>query len=169
MEDTILEERKKPLSFPKVDNRIIDYDESITKIIKKALHADTEIRFKSAEEFLQALAGEIEVEDIDTVKKVKSDDKDEKKIKTQKAKGKGFDAIAGLQELKAEMKKAVIDVLHNPEKAEKYGAKIPNGMILYGPPGCGKTFFAKHFAAEVGFNFTLATPSTFRSRYVNDT
>ncbi len=169
MEDTILEERKKPLSFPKVDNRIIDYDESITKIIKKALHADTEIRFKSAEEFLQALAGEIEVEDIDTVKKVKSDDKDEKKIKTQKAKGKGFDAIAGLQELKAEMKKAVIDVLHNPEKAEKYGAKIPNGMILYGPPGCGKTFFAKHFAEEVGFNFTLATPSTLKSRYVNAT
>jgi transitional endoplasmic reticulum ATPase len=42
-------------------------------------------------------------------------------------------------------------------------------MLLYGPPGCGKTFFAKHFAEEVGFNFVLATPSTLKSRYVNAT
>jgi transitional endoplasmic reticulum ATPase len=41
--------------------------------------------------------------------------------------------------------------------------------LLYGPPGCGKTFFAKHFAEEVGFNFILATPSTLKSRYVNAT
>jgi transitional endoplasmic reticulum ATPase len=42
-------------------------------------------------------------------------------------------------------------------------------MLLYGPPGCGKTFFAKHFAEEVGFNFMLATPSTLKSRYINAT
>jgi transitional endoplasmic reticulum ATPase len=52
----------------------------------------------------------------------------------------------------------------NPEEYAKYGVTIPNGMLLYGPPGCGKTFFAKHFAEEVGFNFMLATPSTLKSR-----
>ena len=42
-------------------------------------------------------------------------------------------------------------------------------MLLYGPPGCGKTFFAKHFAEEVGFNFMCITPATLKSRYVNAT
>jgi len=168
-EDVIIEERKKPLSFPKVSSDILDFDESILKVLKKALQQDPENRFQSANEFTQALNGEIEIEDVDTVQKVKSDDKDDKKIKTQKAKGKGFDAIAGLDDLKNEMKRSVIDILQNPEKAERYGAKLPNGMVLYGPPGCGKTFFAKHFAEEVGFNFILATPSTLKSRYINAT
>lgn len=169
VEDVIIEERKKPLSFPKVSDDIVDFDESILKVLKKSLQQDHENRFQSANEFLQALNGEIEIDDIDTVQKEKSDDKDEKKIKTQKAKGKGFDAIAGLDDLKNEMRRSVIDVLQNPEKAERYGAKLPNGMVLYGPPGCGKTFFAKHFAEEVGFNFILSTPSTLKSRYVNAT
>lgn len=168
-EDIIIEERNKPLSFPKVSSEIVDFDVSILKVLKKALQQDPENRFQSANEFAQALNGEIEIEDVDTVQKVKSDDKDDKKIKTQKAKGKGFDAIAGLDDLKKEMKRSVIDVLQNPEKAERYGAKLPNGMVLYGPPGCGKTFFAKHFAEEVGFNFILATPSTLKSKYINAT
>ena len=168
-EDVIIAERKKPLSFPKVSSEIVDFDESILKVLKKALQHDPENRFQSANEFTQALNGEIEIEDADTIQKVKSDDKGEKIIKTQKAKGKGFDAIAGLEDLKKEMRRSVIDILQNPEKAEKFGAKLPNGMVLFGPPGCGKTFFAKHFAEEVGFNFILATPSTLKSRYVNAT
>lgn len=168
-EELVLEARSKPLSFPKITDGFVGYNDNVSLILKKALSQDPENRFQDAYEYLQALNGEIEVEDIDKVQKVKSDDKPEKKIQGKKGKGKGFDAIAGLNELKSEMKKSVIDILHNPEKAEEYGAKIPNGMILYGPPGCGKTFFAKHFAEEVGFNFTLATPSTLKSRYVNAT
>ena len=168
-EDLIIEERKKAISFPNISKDIVDFDESILKVLKKALQNDPENRFQSAYEFTQALNGEIEIEDMDTVQKVKSDDKEDKKIKTQKAKGKGFDAIAGLDDLKNEMRRSVIDILQNPEKAERYGAKLPNGMVLYGPPGCGKTFFAKHFAEEVGFNFILSTPSTLKSRYVNAT
>lgn len=168
-ENIILEERKKKLTFPKVSNDIVDLDESIMIVIKKSLQNDPENRFQSAKEFLQAINGEIEVEDVDTIQKVKSDDKPLKQIQSQKAKGKGFDAIAGMNELKAQLKLDVIDALHNPEEYEKYGVTIPNGMLLYGPPGCGKTFFAKHFAEEVGFNFMLATPSTLKSRFVNAT
>lgn len=168
-EDVIIEERKKSISFPKVSEDIIDFDESIIKVLKKSLQQYPENRFQSGNEFIKALNGEIEIDDVDTVQKVRSDNKAEKKIKTQKAKGKGFDAIAGLADLKNEMRRSVIDILQNPEKAERYGAKLPNGMVLYGPPGCGKTFFAKHFAEEVGFNFILSTPSALKSRYVNAT
>ncbi len=168
-EDVIIEARKKPLSFPKVSDDIVDFEESILKIIKKSLQQDPENRFKSAHEFTQALNGEIEIEDMDTIQKIKSIEKPLQKIQIQKAKGKGFDAIAGMAELKAQLKLDVIDALHNPELYEKYGLTIPNGMLLYGPPGCGKTFFAKHFAEEVGFNFILATPSTLKSRFINAT
>jgi len=168
-EDVIIEERKKPISFPKVSEDIVDFDETILKVLKKSLQQDPENRFQTANEFIQALNGEIEIEDIDTFQKVKSDDKGDKKLKTQKAKGKGFDAIAGMKELKAQLQLDVIDALRKPEEYAKYGVTIPNGMLLYGPPGCGKTFFAKHFAEEVGFNFMLATPSTLKSRFINAT
>lgn len=168
-EELVLQERSKSLSFPKIANDFIGYEEQTDLLLKKALSQDTEDRFQSANEFLQALNGEIEVEDVDKVQNVKSDDKPEKKIQSKKAKGKGFDAIAGMNELKAQLKLDVIDALHSPEEYAKYGVTIPNGMLLYGPPGCGKTFFAKHFAEEVGFNFMLATPSTLKSRYINAT
>jgi transitional endoplasmic reticulum ATPase len=168
-EDVIIEERKKSLSFPNVSSKIVGFEESILKVLKKALQQDPENRFQSANEFGQALNGEIEIEDADTVQQAKSDDKEKKKIKAHNAKGKGFDAIAGMKELKAQLQLDVIDALHKPEEYAKYGITIPNGMLLYGPPGCGKTFFAKHFAEEVGFNYLMVTPSSLKSRYVNAT
>lgn len=168
-EDLIIEERKKSIRFPKVSEDIVDFDDTVLKVLKKALQNDPENRFQSGNEFIQALNGEIEIEDVDTVQKVKSDDKGQNKIKTQRAKGKGFDAIAGMKELKEQMQLDVIDALNNPEEYAKFGLTIPNGMLLYGPPGCGKTFFAKHFAEEVGSNFMHVNPGTLKSRYINAT
>lgn len=45
-----------------------------------------------------------------------------------------------MEELKEQMRVEVIDALNSPEEYAKYGLTIPNGMLLYGPPGCGKTF-----------------------------
>jgi transitional endoplasmic reticulum ATPase len=168
-EDVIIEERKKPLSFPTISSDIVDFEESVLKIMTKALQNDPEDRFQSANEFIQAMNGEIEIEDDDMVQKVKSGHIDEKKIKTQITKGKGFDAIAGMKELKAQMKLDVIDALSNPEEYARYGVTLPNGILFYGPPRCGKTFFAKHFAEEVGFNYMFFTGSGLKSRYVNAT
>ncbi|TRW98007.1 AAA family ATPase [Flavobacterium gawalongense] len=171
LEAKIVEERKKKIQFPDVSDKIIDFDNEITNIIKKALHTDTEVRFSSADEFIKALKGELKVDDIDTIQIQKSDKEPTKKKATYSsaAKGKGFSAIAGMQDLKNQLQVDVIDALRNPEEYEKYGVTIPNGMLLYGPPGCGKTFFAKHFAEEVGFNFMLIKPSSLKSRYVNAT
>ncbi len=171
LEEKIIEERKKKIQFPDVTKVIIDFDDTIISIIKKALHTNTEIRFTSADEFIKALKGEIEIDDVDTIQIQKSDkESTSKKTKySSVAKGKGFNAIAGMQDLKNQLQVDVIDALRNPEEYERYGVTIPNGMLLYGPPGCGKTFFAKHFAEEVGFNFMLIKPSTLKSRYVNAT
>jgi transitional endoplasmic reticulum ATPase len=82
-----------------------------------------------------------EIEDVDTVQKVKSDDKDEKKIKTQKAKGKGFDAIAGMKELKAQLQLDVIDALHNPEEYAKYGVNYSKWNAFIWPSWLRKNIF----------------------------
>lgn len=170
MEEVILEERKKPLKFPNVESKIVDYDDSIIRIIKKALFSDTDVRFKSATEFLNALNGELEIEDVDKVVVQKSiKEETSKKPLSQKTKGRGFGAIAGMKELKEQLQHDVINALQNPGEYEKYGITIPNGMLLYGPPGCGKTFFSKRFAEEVGFNFIDIKPSSLQSKFVNAT
>ena len=168
-EETVLRERSKPLSFPKIPDYFVGYDEKVNLILKKALSQDTENRFQSAKEFIDAINGVIEVEDIDKVQKVKSDDRSEKKIQSEKAKGKGFDAIAGMKSLKEQLQFEVINALRNPEEYAKYGITIPNGILFYGPPGCGKTFFAKCLAEEIGVECMILTPASLKSKYVNAT
>ena len=165
--EKIDEQRELPLHFPNVEK--FELDENLQNIMRKALASDIEDRFNSADDFIKALNGEIAVERVDNHSKSKSEDSKPKQIKVSIAKGKGFSAIAGMAELKEQMQIEVIDALHSPEEYAKYGLTIPNGMLLYGPPGCGKTFFAKHFAEEVGFNFMLIKPSSLKSRFVNAT
>lgn len=170
--ERILAEREKPIKIPTTD--IFELDEQFLNCIVKALSYDVEARFQSAKEFIQAIDGEIKVECQDICRKVKSDevkteDKENKLTLSRKVKGPGFSAIAGMDELKQQMTEEVIEPLHNPEEYHKYGVTIPNGILLYGPPGCGKTFFAKHFAEEVGFNFMAVTPATLKSKWINAT
>lgn len=160
-------QRELPLHFPKIDK--FELDENLQNIMRKALAIDIDDRFASADEFVKALNGEIKIARVDNQKKIKSDDSTPGQLKISVPKGLGFSAIAGMQNLKEQMQAEVIDPLHKPEEYAKYGLTIPNGMLLYGPPGCGKTFFAKHFAEEVGFNFMYIKPSSLKSRYVNAT
>jgi transitional endoplasmic reticulum ATPase len=155
LEETILEERKKILKF---SDKI---DEQTQNIIRKALRPKAENRFRSVKEFIQALNGELEVElSIPEEKTTKITPKEKKK-------GKGFSAIAGMQELKDTIQLDVIDALNDIERYAEYGLTIPNGMLLYGPPGCGKTFFAEKMAEEIGFNFYQIKPSDIQSKFVN--
>ena len=62
-----------------------------------------------------------------------------------------FDNICGLEELKKDMTKTV-DLLKDPEKYLKMGIRPPKGIILEGPPGNGKTLFARALAGEAGIN-----------------
>jgi transitional endoplasmic reticulum ATPase len=74
-----------------------------------------------------------------------------------------------MQELKKTLVEEVIEPLREPEKFRRYGIGIPNGILMYGPPGCGKTFVAKRLAEELGYNFYEVSPSEVGSPYVHDT
>jgi len=158
LEDLVIEERKKPLQF---DNKNVKIDALTKNVIIKALQPEAENRFKNVKEFIQAINGELELDEIQV-------EKETIKIKPKKLKaGQGFKSIAGMQDLKDTIRVDVIDALNEKERYAEYGLTIPNGMLLYGPPGCGKTFFAERMAEEIGFNFYQIKPSDIQSKWVN--
>ncbi len=136
-------------------------DEHLKSVIKKALALNIEERFKNADEFISALKREKVL--------INDEKKESTKQKAIKKKGAGFSLVAGMQELKDILYNDVIRALNEKERFEKYGIPLPNGMLLYGPPGCGKTFIAERFAEEVGFNFLKIITSDIASIYVHGT
>jgi len=85
----------------------------------------------------------------------------------KKGTGHGFEDIAGMAELKNTLNKQVIFVIKNEEIAKEYKITPPNGILLYGPPGCGKSFFAEKFAEETGFSYLFVKSSDLASSYVH--
>jgi transitional endoplasmic reticulum ATPase len=88
-------------------------------------------------------------------------------VEIKRGGGNGFADIAGMDDLKEMLRKRVIMILQDKELADKYKLMPPNGMLLYGPPGCGKSFFAEKFAEETGFNFILVKASDLGSIYIH--
>lgn len=65
----------------------------------------------------------------------------------------GFSEVGGMDNVKKEIDLKIIQPLKHPEIYKAYGKKIGGGILLYGPPGCGKTFLAKATAGEVNAKF----------------
>jgi len=76
-----------------------------------------------------------------------------------------FKDVAGIDEAQEEVVE-VIDFLKNPMKFKKLGAKIPRGILLYGPPGAGKTLLARAIAGEAGVPFFSISGSDFVEMFV---
>jgi len=76
--------------------------------------------------------------------------------------------IGGLEEVKQDLSEAVEWPLKSPEIFERLGIKPPKGILLYGPPGCGKTLLARAVATESEANFiTIKGPEVF-SKWVGE-
>jgi len=76
-----------------------------------------------------------------------------------------FKDVAGLAEAKEELKE-VVDFLKNPRKFLAMGARIPRGVLLLGPPGCGKTLLARAIAGEANTPFFHTSGSSFVELFV---
>jgi len=76
-----------------------------------------------------------------------------------------FRDVAGLKEAKEELLE-VVDFLKNPKKYLEIGARIPKGVLLLGPPGCGKTLLARSVAGESNVPFFHISGSEFVEMFV---
>ena len=79
--------------------------------------------------------------------------------------GMKFTDVAGEDEAKENLME-VVDFLHNPQKYQAIGAKMPKGVLLVGPPGTGKTLLAKAVAGEAGVPFFSISGSEFVEMFV---
>jgi transitional endoplasmic reticulum ATPase len=159
----IIDKRNGPLTIPNV--QVLEIDNNLLKIMVKALAPDPKQRFASAKEFLDAIEGNIEVESAPiSMTKV---NQAENSPSMRPKEGNGFADVAGMNEIKSIMQKKIINILKDPEKAERFKIQIPNGMLLYGPPGCGKSFIAEKFAEEAGYNYVFIKSSDLASIYVH--
>ncbi|MFI6877595.1 ATP-binding protein [Streptomyces sp. NPDC050400] len=61
--------------------------------------------------------------------------------------------VGGMREVKDRLEAAFLAPLRNPELRRLYGKSLRGGLLLYGPPGCGKTFVARAVAGELGASF----------------
>lgn len=157
--DAILAHRKMPVCS--MDREIVGLDDNLIEIMSKALSPDVDKRFKTADEFINELNKISCVNVPDTMEKRQASKHITKRI------GNGFADIAGMQQLKEQLKYDVIDLFEHPEENAKLGIPMPNGLLFYGPPGCGKTFFAEKFAEEMGCNYMYIKCSDVASPYIH--
>jgi len=76
-----------------------------------------------------------------------------------------FSDVAGVDEAKGELQE-VVEFLKSPQKFLALGARIPRGILLVGPPGCGKTLIARAVAGEAGVPFYSISGSEFVEMFV---
>mgnify|MGYP001230459537 CR=1 FL=1 len=146
--------RKDEPTNPSFYNKNIN--EKLEKVMLKAIAANKKDRYKDAKLFLEDLNNYDNV----TITKNSSN---------QKNNGIGFQGIAGMNELKEMLIHEVVAPMTEKDKYAKYKITLPNGILLYGPPGCGKTFIAKKLSEEIDFSFFELRPSDFASTYIHGT
>lgn len=158
----------------------LQLDEGYKRILMKGLGVNGTCKYADVDILLDDLRDPNKVEETQQTRQQEhsnqqtvnhADDEDkqltEANVEIQNGKGKGFEDIAGMDQLKQMLTQKVIFILKDKEKAAKYKLLPPNGMLFYGPPGCGKSFFAEKFAEETGFNFMLVKASDLGSIYVH--
>ena len=169
--------REQELQMPPI--QIDGMDESLFNIIKKAIANDVDQRFQSADEFISALEdGLVESnadkeEDADAAEEeTEEDDVDGAAVAAcmdeKQEVGNGFADIAGMEDVKSVITRKIINLLKDPAKAEKYKLKLPNGVMLYGPPGCGKTIWAQKLAEEAKYKYMYVRATDVLRIYVQD-
>ena len=160
--DAVKKARKQNLVLETDEVKLPDY---MKAILLKALAKKPEDRFASAGEFAQALFEQVmpelaklmEEDESNATPQAEGQEQDNSgpTITFKKGSGSGFDNVTGRDELKEQLRKEVLFALQNPEKAKSYKLPAINGVLLYGPPGCGKSLVLESFAEELGFNYSI--------------
>ncbi|MFA5411864.1 MAG: AAA family ATPase [Candidatus Micrarchaeia archaeon] len=80
----------------------------------------------------------------------------------------GLSDVGGYEDVKKELKDSIITPLQERELADAYGLKPPSGILLFGPPGTGKTMLMRAFSKELGYGFYYVKTSEILSKWVGE-
>jgi len=103
----------------------------------------------------------------------------QRKVKTQiiplnptlegKKEGITFEDVVGMESVKEQLQLLIIEPFKHPELYEYYNKPLKGGIVMYGPPGCGKSLMAEAVAQEAGLQFFHVKPSDIMSKFVGET
>lgn len=154
-----------------------ELDERIKRIIQIALRNDVQCRYEAALDMFAELNNILHnnVQDFfdedpfpdeleEENRKCRKED-----MKSANPHGNGFADVAGLEEVKEMLQRSIIQILKDRKRAQRYRISIPNGILLYGPPGCGKSFIAEKFAEETGYHYMYVKSSDLSSIFLHGT
>ena len=171
IKEAVKEAREQELILETEEVKLPDY---MKVILQKALSKKASGRFESVVDFAKALADQVMPELAKEMEQSASEaapaqeqmqQVPQVEITFKKGSGNGFENVTGRNELKEQLRKEVLFALQNPEKAQQYKLPAINGILLYGPPGCGKSLVLESFAEELGFNYSIIKASDFGNIY----
>lgn len=161
-----------------LDINSLEVDERVKVVLMKSLALGYEERYRDIPHILHDLDGkevpqrpkekkEEAASEETTYQRRREESPNKTDFEIKRGTGNGFKDVAGMADLKNYLIQRVIFVIKEHERVEKYRLVPPNGMLLYGPPGCGKTFLAEKFAEETGFNFVIVKSSDLASSFLH--
>ena len=176
--ETVLElfmDRTAPISFPERNGSKLD--ERIQRVIQIALRNDAECRYETAIDMSSDLDNILNnkvqdfFDDNPFSNAFEEKERECRKEGMQSANhhGNGFADVAGLEDVKEMLQRSIIRILKDRNRAKRYKISIPNGILLYGPPGCGKSFIAEKFAEEAGYHYMYFKSSDLSSIFLHGT
>ena len=171
----------------------LELSEQLKGIVGKAIATKPSERYRSVVEFGAAIAkylGEGDLEPFesynivgnrvespfteskskiasDDIESPQSDSQPRANVKIERASGNGFRDVAGMGELKSVLTRNFVDIVQNRELANEFQITPPNGILLWGPPGTGKTFISRKLAEESGLLYTLVKPSDLGNTFIH--
>lgn len=155
--------------YPRARFALLKASEFLFKLADKSSGIIRESRIENANKLL-ALAKKIEHQRAyaPAVGAAEGEEGEGGRFAPAQTPGISFEEIAGLDDVKEEIYARVIYPLHFPKKAQKYGMLPGGGILLFGPPGTGKTMIARAIANEVKAPFYTVKPSEIMSKWVGE-
>lgn len=173
---------------------MLSIPDALKNIVTKAIATKPSERYKSIEDFGAAIAKYLGNENLSsfecfapihskpvatpTESKTEEDEsvdimkqqappQPKSNVKIERVKGNGFKDVAGMDQLKGKLTRNFVDIVQNRELAAQFQITPPNGILLWGPPGTGKTFISRKLAEESGMLFSLIKPSDLGNIYIH--
>ncbi|KAL7714808.1 AAA+ ATPase domain-containing protein [Entamoeba marina] len=131
---------------------------------------------KAISDFLRSKTEPLSDTELSSLEITFSDFEQALKVVQPSAKREGFttipdvtwDSVGGMDDIHEELRRLVVGAVQFPLLYHKFGVTLPAGILLYGPPGCGKTFCAKALANECKANFIAVKGPQLLNKYVGE-